>query len=70
MCMMSKTATPAAPELPPERAAMKLPDNGQTATAAGRRTSDRVQSAASTILTSGQGVLQSGQTQGKTLLGQ
>lgn len=70
MCMFSKPATPAAPELPPEPAAMKLPDGGQAVSSAARRVVDNVRSRTNTILTSGQGVMESGQTQGKTLLGQ
>lgn len=67
MCMTPDAPPP--PEMPPERAAMRAPDRGATAGAA-RRTSDRMRSAPSTILTSGSGVTMSGQTQGKTLLGQ
>lgn len=70
MCMFSKPATPPAPQLPPERAAMKLPDNGDATLAAARRTTDRMRGATDTILTSGQGVMTPAQTQGKTLLGQ
>jgi hypothetical protein len=67
MCMKPKMPPP--PVLPPERAAMRQPD-GQAIQGAGRRTMDRMRSAADTILTSGRGVTSSGQTQGKTLLGQ
>ncbi len=70
MCMFSKPAMPPAPQLPPERAAMRLPDNGQPASSAARRTTDRLRGATDTILTSGQGVMAPAQTQGKTLLGQ
>ncbi len=70
MCMFSKPPTPAAPQLPPERAAMRLPDNGDATSAAGRRVTDRMRGATDTILTSGQGVMAPAQTQGKTLLGQ
>lgn len=55
MCMFS-TPTPAAPQLPPETAAMKQPDNAAIRTAQGRRTTDRVRSMTPTILTSGTGV--------------
>lgn len=67
--MCSRPKTPPAPELPPERAAMRAPGRG-TVDAAARRTTDRMRSTTDTILTSGSGVTMSGQTQGKTLLGQ
>lgn len=68
MCMFS-TPTPPAPQLPPERAAMRMPDGGVT-DAAARRTTDRMRAATDTILTSGSGVTMGGTTEGKTLLGQ
>ena len=67
MCSTPKAPPP--PELPPERAAMRAPDQAAIS-GAGRRTTDRMRSATSTILTSGQGVTMAGETQGKTLLGQ
>ena len=69
---MCPTPSPkyAAPTLPPETAAMKAPDGGAARTAAGRRTSDQMRSAAPTILTSGSGVTTTAPTEKKTLLGQ
>lgn len=67
--MCSRPKMPPAPELPPERAAMRAPDRGAVASA-GRRTTDRMRSATDTILTSGSGVTMAGETMGKTLLGQ
>ncbi|MCC6863265.1 MAG: hypothetical protein IT544_00450 [Rhodobacteraceae bacterium] len=69
MCMYSNSTPQSAPQLPPDRAAMRSPD-GRSVSTAGRRITDRMRAASSTILTSNNGVLQSGQTQGKTLLGQ
>ncbi len=70
MCMFSSPKTPPAPQLPPETAAMKEPDGGAVRTATGRRTQDRVRSGANTILTSGSGVMDTAETDKKTLLGQ
>lgn len=67
--MCSRPKMPPAPQLPPERAAMRAPDNAAVQSA-GRRVVDRMRSATDTILTSGSGVTMSGQTMGKTLLGQ
>lgn len=67
--MCSRPKTPPAPQLPPERAAMRAPDSGAV-DGASRRTTDRMRAATDTILTSGSGVTNGGATQGKTLLGQ
>lgn len=65
---MFNTPTPTAPQLPTETAKTKAPDGG--AGGAVRRTTDRLRSGASTILTSGSGVLNAAPTGMKTLLGQ
>jgi hypothetical protein len=70
MCMPRTPDIPKAPELPPERAAERAPDRAMAREAAGSRVIDRMRSATPTILTSGSGVTTSGQTAGKTLLGQ
>jgi len=57
------------PVLPPETAAMRMPDSAAVITAQGRRASDRVRSGARTILTSGSGVSEFAPTEKKTLLG-
>lgn len=62
-------AAQADPVLPPEYAAQKSPDGAAVKTAAGRRAADKVKSGASTILTSGSGVMASAPTEKKTLLG-
>jgi len=49
-------ATPAAPVLPPETAAMKQPDGAQVKSASQRRAVERNASRTPTILTSGRGV--------------
>ena len=67
--MCSRPDPPPPPELPPERAQMRAPDR-QALDAAGRRTTDRMRGSTRTILTSGRGVMEEGETQGKTLLGQ
>lgn len=66
---MCSARTPKSPVLPPELAAMKYPDNGAVYDAAQRRVTDKVRSAANTILTSGSGVLNFAPTEKKTLLG-
>lgn len=68
MCMFQPKQQ--VPILPPETAAMKQPDSGAVRTAVGRRTEDRIRGGANTILTSGEGVMQQGMTDKKTLLGQ
>lgn len=68
MCMFSTPKAPPAPELPPERAAQRAPDQG-TIDNAGRRTQDRMRANTSTILTGPQGAMQSAPTEKKTLLG-
>lgn len=69
MCMM-KSNSPSPPQLPPETAAMRQPDNAAVRTAQERRVTDRVRSMAPTILTSGSGVTERAETEKKTLLGQ
>lgn len=69
MCMFSAPKAPPAPELPPERAAQRAPDNAATAPA-GRRMGDRMRAATPTILTGPQGAMSSAPTEKKTLLGQ
>lgn len=69
MCMMNQ------PDIPPptpvvERQGARAPDGAAATSAAGRRTMDRVRAGSNTVLTSGGGVMQQAQTQGKTLLGQ
>lgn len=83
MCMSKPNVPPPppAPELPPERAAQAMPDNGMVQTSAERRaterlgmrpigTGSRTRSAGSTILTTPSGVLEPAMTERKTLLGQ
>jgi len=70
MCIFPSASTPAAPQLPPETQAMKLPDAAAVKTATGRRTEDRIRAGADTILTSGSGVTSFAPTEKKTLLGQ
>lgn len=72
MCMFNQPATLPAPELPPEPAQMKQPDGAAVKTATGRRTMDRIRAGTNTILTGGQGVLDTAlaPTDRKTLLGQ
>lgn len=69
MCLFSAPKPPPPPQLPPETQAMKEPDGGQVSTEARRRTTDRLRSAAKTILTSGQGATDSAITGGATVLG-
>lgn len=69
MCVFNTPKMPAAPELPPEAAAMKSPDRAAVRDAAGQRTTDRMRSGARTILTSGSGVTSMAETEKKTLLG-
>ncbi len=69
MCLFN-TPSPPDPKMPPETAQMKQPDAGAVRTATGRRTGDRVRSAAGTVLTSGSGVMTAADTGKKTLLGQ
>lgn len=68
MCMFNTPDIPA-PTPVVERQASRSPD-GTAVAASGRRTMDRVRAGSNTILTSGSGVTQQAQTQGKTLLGQ
>lgn len=72
MCMFKSPKTPPLPEAPPKTAAMKAPDGGAVKSSAERRVTDRRRAASRTILTSGNGLepADSGQTAGKTLLGQ
>ncbi|QND53468.1 hypothetical protein HB779_17420 [Phyllobacterium sp. 628] len=69
MCMFSQPEQKA-PVLPPENAAMRLPDGDAIKSTTGRRTEDRVKAGANTILTSGSGVTTAAPTDKKTLLGQ
>ena len=69
MCMFSTPDAPPPPEMPPERAAARLPDGETARSTAGRRTQDRVRAGTNTILTSGSGVTSSADTSKKTLLG-
>lgn len=70
MCVLPTPNMPAAPELPPETAAMKQPDAGAVRSSTGRRTQDRMRAGSNTILTSGSGVAAAAPTERKTLLGQ
>jgi len=67
MCMFSTPDYPD-PEMPQERQAERLPD-GEAATGAARRTTDKMRAGAGTILTSGSGVTSAAATDKKTLLG-
>jgi hypothetical protein len=67
MCLFSKA--PKMPDMPDAPAAMKFPDGGQVRSSIGRRIMDRVRSAATTVLTGGQGVTSFAPTEKKTLLG-
>jgi len=67
MCKMKAPKMPPMPEPPPPRAVAKDPDGGYSGM--DRRYKDRFRSGSKTILTSGLGVLESAQTQLKTLLG-
>lgn len=69
MCMFGG-ATPQAPKLPPESAAMRMPDGGAVKSSSSRRTTDQLRAGADTILTSGSGVMATAATDKKTLLGQ
>lgn len=69
MCMFNKPDTPD-PQLPPEYAAMREPDQGAVRSSVASKTKDKLRSGANTILTSGSGVTQAAQTDKKTLLGQ
>ena len=68
MCLV-KTPKQKDPVLPPERAQMRDPDAGAVRSTTGRRATDRMRSAAQTILTSGEGVTSAAATEKKTLLG-
>lgn len=70
MCFFNGPDTPPPPEMPPERAATRLPDGETARSTAGRRTQDRVRAGTNTILTSGSGVTSTADTAKKTLLGQ
>jgi hypothetical protein len=70
MCLFPKPDTPADPQLPPETAAMRSPDQGAVRADVGKRATDKLRSGANTILTSGSGVTQGAPTEKKTLLGQ
>lgn len=71
MCVIPRQPEqPKAPELPPEPAAMRMPDGNTVRTSMGRRVSDQVRTGAQTILTSGSGVTSFAPTEKKTLLGQ
>jgi hypothetical protein len=69
MCIFSPPKIPT-PVLPPEPAAMKIPDGGAVRGERSRRVTDQMRSSAGTILTSGSGVLTPGVSEKKTLLGQ
>lgn len=69
MCILSKPDMPPAPELPPERAAMRAPDAAGVRANATSRVTDRMRAGAGTILTSGSGVSTMASTDKKTLLG-
>lgn len=49
---------------------MQMPNRAQAREGVSNRMTDRMRSSASTILTSGRGVMQEGETERKTLLGQ
>ena len=67
MCAFSQPDIPP-PTIATEAAAAKMPDQG-TAAAAGNSQANRMRAGASTILTSGSGVMSPASTQKKTLLG-
>ncbi|MDX8492908.1 hypothetical protein RFN29_15120 [Mesorhizobium sp. VK22B] len=69
MCMFNKPDTPD-PQLPPEYAAMREPDQGAVRSSVASKTKDKLRSGANTILTSGSGVTTAAPTDKKTLLGQ
>lgn len=69
MCILSKPDIPPAPELPPERAAMRAPDQSGVRADVTSRVTDRMRAGAGTILTSGSGVTTMADTDKKTLLG-
>lgn len=68
MCMFSQPKYPD-PQMPAEKQMPQQPDQTPQQ-AKGRRVSDQVRGAASTILTSGSGVTATAPTEKKTLLGQ
>lgn len=68
MCMFSRPATPDAPQMATEYAATKMP-NQAAGDQAGNRQRNQQRAAASTILTSGSGVMSGASTDKKTLLG-
>jgi len=65
---MCSVNTPKAPVLPPELAAMRMPDGGAIRDTAERRILDQVRGN-NTILTSASGVTSFAPTEKKTLLG-
>lgn len=69
MCLFSKPKTPEDPVLPPEPAQMREPDGGIARDTAGRRATDRLRAATSTLLTGGSGVTNGATTEKKSLLG-
>ncbi len=68
MCLFKQPKTED-PVMPPETAQMREPDGGAVRDTTGRRVTDRMRAAASTVLTSGSGVTSSAATEKKTLLG-
>lgn len=67
--MCSSPRAPKPPRLPPERAIMRQPNRFNVRAEAGTRAMDRMRTN-QTILTSGRGVLEPGEMERKTLLGQ
>lgn len=70
MCMFGSSSSPKTEEYK-QSAQSQTPDNASVATAAARRTTDKVKAMTPTVLTSGLGDQSAGntQTQKKTLLG-
>lgn len=69
MCMFGGTSKSPAVQMPKEPAQMRQPDGDAVRSTTSRRQTDRLRAAAPTVLTGGQGVMQSAQTEKKTLLG-
>jgi hypothetical protein len=69
MCLFNQQK-PEDPQLPPEYAAMREPDQGAVRANTGKRTTDKLRAGTDTILTSGSGVTAAAPTDKKTLLGQ
>jgi len=70
MCKMKAPKAPPPPQIAPPRSLPREADGGAMRSNVSRRQSDRLRSGSNTILTSGLGVLESAQTELKTLLGQ